>query len=176
MSEFLGNNKCNNNIISYIYIRKKKFYAIISKIASAICEPANLRFSVSKLKLNRRGKISSVILIVCIIVGVVIVSYAALTHSSECPKFQFETIASHLADEQEYRDGYKCVQFSKELLSRLNDAGYAADYCVSSTHAWIEAHIPIEATQGIVISPMQMANHSAYANKTCNTYRGDERG
>ena len=159
MAEFLGNNKCNNNIISYILILKKKLSAIISK-----------------LKMNRRGKISPVILVACIIVGALIVSMAVLIHSCDCSKLKFELIASNLADEQEYREGYKCVQFSAELLSRLNNAGYSADYCTSSTHAWVEARVPIEATNGVVIDPSEMKNYDAYKNKTCNTYRGEELG
>ena len=59
-------------------------------------------------------------------------------------------------------------------MHRLNNAEYSADYCTSLTHAWVEAHIPIEATTGAIIDPSEMKNYEAYYNKTCNTYRGDE--
>jgi len=157
MNKSSGNNKYNTNNILYIYIIKKKVYAIISK-----------------LKLNRRGKISPVLYIACIIVGAMITSTVVLVNSCDCNINRFEQISSNLANEQEYRDGYKCVQFSRELLHRLNNAGYSADYCTSLTHAWVEAHIPIEATNGAIIDPAEMKNYEAYYNKTCNTYRGDE--
>lgn len=150
-------NTYNTNNISYIYILKQKLSAIISR-----------------LKLNRKGKVAPILYIACIIVGAMIMITAVLVTSCDCYTHKFEKIASHLADEQEYREGYKCVQFSKELLHRLDNAGYSADYCTSLTHAWVEARIPIEATSGVIIDPAEMVKYDAYNNKTCSVYRGDE--
>lgn len=78
-------------------------------------------------------------------------------------KSQLQTIAENNAKEHNYEFGvYDCEQFSKQLIQRLNDAGYKTEYCVGNAnlkgamekHAWVKTSVFIEATTGEIISPL----------------------
>src|SRR3989304_1931859 len=78
-------------------------------------------------------------------------------------KSQLQTIAENNAKEHNYEFGvYDCEEFSKQLIQRLNDAGYETEYCVGNAnlkgtmekHAFVKVkEIFIEATTGEILSP-----------------------
>ena len=78
----------------------------------------------------------------------------------------FQRIAEGVANEHEYSSDYNCVDFTKELVKRLEEAGYETDevegyalWCGSNgnfhecQHAWTKVTVYIESTTGEILSP-----------------------
>jgi hypothetical protein len=78
-------------------------------------------------------------------------------------KHTFTRIASNLAFERRYNiDSYNCVDYSRELKRRLEQAGYDAEFKSGYiydkkmngskyAHAWVEVKVLIEATNGKIV-------------------------
>ncbi len=86
----------------------------------------------------------------------------------------FVKIAEHLADERIYNEEhYNCVNFSKELVRRLENQGYNAEYCVgdalwcnvseeedgSCRHAWSKIELFMESVSGELLSPEEFGKN-----------------
>jgi len=82
---------------------------------------------------------------------------------------QHQLIANNLLEEEIYRlDFYDCSEFSEELSSRLDDAGYNTKECIGwlkakndtqlypilKKHRWIRLELNIESTTGKIIEPV----------------------
>lgn len=82
---------------------------------------------------------------------------------------QLQQIAWSNSVEQSYLfNAYDCEQYSQELVRRLQNVGYAAEYCTGNAdlgqgqvlHAWVRVpSIYIEATTGQVIEPVVYAKN-----------------
>jgi hypothetical protein len=78
------------------------------------------------------------------------------------PSYSFQIIADNLANERSYKlNGYNCVNYSNELVRRLDQAGYDAmtidgqlyyeNGSFKGFHRWVELKVIIEATTGEII-------------------------
>jgi len=73
----------------------------------------------------------------------------------------FEEIINDVYTQNTYNDTFKCGEFSKELVRRLKENGYEAEYikgelCVEKPcgcHAWVKLSIYVESTSGEILTP-----------------------
>jgi len=72
----------------------------------------------------------------------------------------YEQIINEVYTSNVYSDEYDCENFSEDLIARLNESGYEAEYirgdfCVDGCgcHAWVKLCLYVEATSGDILEP-----------------------
>ena len=109
------------------------------------------------------------IFIFSVLVGIVYKNYniekpeSNKDFSFEQNPLAFIEIAKNNAEEIEYnKDFYNCVDYSLELKRRLLDKGFNAKLAYgtlnknkNNKHIWVILEVPIEATTGKILSPME---------------------
>lgn len=89
-----------------------------------------------------------------------------LKEDIENSKPLFQQIAEDVANSHEYSDDYNCVDFTRDLVKALKEAGYEAEKVVGYArwcdpnknsndclHAWTKVTVYIESTTGKVLTP-----------------------
>jgi hypothetical protein len=80
----------------------------------------------------------------------------------EKPHHDFELVAWEIANSHDYVEGqFSCNDFSQLLAKKLESIGYASKIVEGEyrgePHVWVVVEIPIEATNGNLITPEQYA-------------------
>lgn len=79
----------------------------------------------------------------------------------EKPNKPFELVAFEIANSYNYSENFDCDDFSKVLYERLEKIGYKARIVHGTykgePHTWVVVEIPIEATNGNIITPKEYA-------------------
>jgi hypothetical protein len=87
----------------------------------------------------------------------------------DAPTHDFERAALEIASLNRYSENhFNCVDFSDLLASKLRRIGYVArtvsGYYNGEPHAWVVMEVPIEATNGNLISPNSYAEYTIDGN------------